>query len=112
MAWLTARALTRKGITRMSGSSAKPIRCTKPSPQRPALDGDDRVALPETGVGRRRATVERLDDSRRRHLRVQGIRPLDQRTDPAVLERGDDPLVDLGEGPAVVETRLDEVGAD
>ena len=37
MAWLTARAVMRNGITRISGSSAKPIRWTKPSPQNAAM---------------------------------------------------------------------------
>ena len=34
---LTARAVMRNGITRVSGSSAKPIRCTKPRPQNAAM---------------------------------------------------------------------------
>ena len=37
MAWLTARAVMRNGITSMSGSSARPMRWMKPRPQNAAI---------------------------------------------------------------------------
>jgi hypothetical protein len=57
--------------------------------------------------------VNGLDDRRRRLVGgPHVVLALDQRADPSLLERGDHALVDLREGTPVIETLLDEIGAD
>jgi hypothetical protein len=56
--------------------------------------------------------IDRLHHGGRRLLALEGVPALDERADPALLEGRDHAVVDLVEGPPVVEARFDEVRAD
>ena len=84
--------------------------------RRAVLGGDpvdrlDDVTGLELGVACGRATIDDLDDGRRDAVGLEWILALEERADPAGVERRDHALVDLGKGASVVQTAFDEVRA-